>query len=207
MSGATERALRSAELLDAERLRASLQGLRGRPIEPISPLPQLTDQPFVAAAVLVGIVTHDRPTVLLTERRADMRRHGGEISFPGGRVDTADADHAAAALREAEEETLLPQGAVELLGELDRVMVGTGYIVTPVVGLVPPGLPLEPAEAEVASLFEVPLDFVTDPANQRLETREFFGMERTYYVIRWQDRRIWGATARMLVELGKRLRS
>lgn len=192
---------------DFARLADNLAGLKGRPIEPIAPLPRLTDKPFVDAAVLVGIVTHAEPTVILTERRAHMRRHAGEISFPGGRVDPGDADAAAAALREAEEEVMLPPSEVTVLGELDRVMVGTGYVVTPVVGLVAPGHRLTPAEAEVESVFEAPLAHVTNPANQRVETTEFAGAQRSFYVIQWGERRIWGATARMLVELGKRLRA
>ncbi len=186
-------------------LRAELAGLKGRPIEPIVPLPQLTDRPYVAAAVLVPIVGHARPTVLMTERLATMRVHAGQISFPGGRVDPADAGPVEAALREAEEEISLPRSVPDVLGLLDDVVVGTGFIVTPVVARVPPGLVLTPHEYEVESLFEAPLDYLTDPANQRLETTEFAGALRSYYVIQWEDRRIWGATARMLVELGKRL--
>lgn len=188
-----------------ERLRAALAGVKGKPIEPIVPLPRLTDQPFVDAAVLIAIVDRPRPTVLLTERLSTMRRHAGEISFPGGRVDPGDTDFIAAALREAEEEVGMPRGAVDVLGLLDPVLVGTGYIVTPVVGRVLPGLPLAPAEAEVERVFEVPLDFACDPANQRVETTEFAGARRSFYVIDWLGTRIWGATARMLVELGKRL--
>lgn len=190
----------------AEELRRRLAGAKGRPIEPIAPLPQLGDGTFAEAAVLVPIVLYPEPAVLLTERRADMRRHAGEISFPGGRIDPGDRDAVDAALREAEEEVRLPRSAVEVVGELDRVMVGTGFIITPIVGLVTPGQALAAAEAEVSALFEAPLGYLIDPANHRLETREFAGAARSYYVIPYEGRRIWGATARMLVELGKRLR-
>lgn len=192
-------------MLDRNRTRAALAGLKGRPIEPISPLPRLCDRPFVAAAVLVPIVERPRPGLILTRRRDGLRRHAGEISFPGGRLDPADADAVAGALREAQEEIALPPEAVDVLGQLDPIIVGTGYIVTPVVGVVAPDLPLVPQESEVAGIFEAPLDFLTNPANQRLETAEFAGRARSFYVIQWAQRRIWGATARMLVELGKRL--
>lgn len=188
-----------------EGLRAELAGLKGRPIEPIVPLPQLTDRPYAPAAVLIAIVGHPRPTVLMTERLATMRVHAGQISFPGGRIDLADNGPIEAALREAEEEIGLPRDVPDVLGLLDEVVVGTGFLVTPVVARVPPGLKLVPHEAEVESLFEAPLDHVCDPANQRLETAEMAGAIRSWYVIQWQNRRIWGATARMLVELGKRL--
>ena len=188
-----------------EGLRAELAGAKGRPIEPIAPLPVLTDKPFAPAAVLIAIIGHPAPTVLLTQRLATMRAHGGEISFPGGRVDPGDDGPIGAALREAEEEVGLPKGVVNVLGLLDPVLVGTGFVVTPVVGRVPPGLTLRPAEAEVERLFEADLAYVTDTANQRLETAMFAGAQRSFYTIDWQGTRIWGATARMLVELGKRL--
>lgn len=192
-------------MLDRDRLRAALAGLKGQPIEPITPLPRLSDRPFAAAAVLVPIVERPQPGLLLTRRRDGLRRHAGEISFPGGRLDPEDSGPVAGALREAHEEIALPPSAVEILGLLDPVVVGTGFIVTPVVGVVPPDLALSPQEEEVAGIFEAPLGFVTDPANQRLETAEFAGRTRSFYVIDWADARIWGATARMLVELGKRL--
>lgn len=188
-----------------EGLRAELGGLKGRPIEPIVPLPRLTDKPYAPSAVLIAIVSHPRPTILMTERLATMRVHAGQISFPGGRIDPADSGPVAAALREADEEIGLPRHIPDVLGTLDEVVVGTGFLVTPVVARVPAGLTLVPHQAEVESLFEAPLDFVCDPENQRLETTEFAGALRSFYVIQWENRRIWGATARMLVELGKRL--
>ncbi len=192
-------------MLERERLRAALGGLKGPPIEPITPLPRLSDRPFVPAAVLVPIVERSQPGLILTRRRDGLRRHAGEISFPGGRLDPCDAGPVACALREAQEEIGMPPEAVEVLGQLDPVVVGTGYVVTPVVGVVAPGLRLVPQEDEVAGIFEAPLAHVTSPANQRLETADFAGRMRSFYVIEWAGERIWGATARMLVELGKRL--
>jgi 8-oxo-dGTP pyrophosphatase MutT (NUDIX family) len=156
------------------------------------------------AAVLVAVTDRAEPGVLLTVRREHMRTHAGQVSFPGGRLDPGE-DAVAAALREAEEEIGLPRGEVALWGQADPYRTITGYAVTPVLGLVPPDLPLEAHEHEVADWFEAPLSFLLDPANQQLMTAEFQGRTRQYYQIDWQDRRIWGATAAMLVNLTRRL--
>lgn len=162
-------------------------------------------QPLTRAAVLVPVVDRAEPTVILTERLATMRKHPGQISFPGGRIDPGDAGPIAAALREAEEEIGLSPDAVEVIGTTDLYRTITGFEVTPVIGVVPPDLPLVPHPGEVESLFEVPLHFLLDPARQETRTAEFRGRTRTYYEIVWQDRRIWGATAAMLVNLSRRL--
>ena len=112
----------------------------------------------------------------------------------------------AAALREAEEEIALPPASVAVVGTADRYRTGTGFDIVPVIGVVPPDLPWTPSEAEVASVFEVPLGFVLDPANHRQASAIWQGRERHYYEIRWRDRRIWGATAAMIVNLSRRLR-
>lgn len=157
------------------------------------------------AAVLIAVVTHDRPTILFTRRTDTLRRHAGQVAFPGGRIDPEDADATAAALREAHEEVALPPAAVEVIGVTDVYATGTGYHITPVIGLVAPNLPLVPAAAEVASIFEVPLDFLLDPANHQLRQSEWQGRLRSYYVIAWETHAIWGATAAMVVNLAKRL--
>jgi 8-oxo-dGTP pyrophosphatase MutT (NUDIX family) len=156
------------------------------------------------AAVLVPVTDRPRPGVILTQRTETLRRHAGQVAFPGGRLDPGE-DAITAALREAEEEIGLPPALVTVIGTTDGYRTGTGYAVTPVVGVVPPDLPVIPSEAEVASVFEVPLDFLLDHANHRQEMLEWQGRPRHYYEIRWEGRRIWGATAAMIVNLARRL--
>ena len=157
------------------------------------------------AAVLVPVIDRPRPTVILTLRPETMRKHPGQISFPGGRIDPDDDGPVAAALREAQEEIGLLPEAVDVIGVADRYRTVTGFEVTPVVGIVPPGLKLAPHPGEVAALFEAPLDYLLDPAHQRVRSAEWRGRERHYYEIEWEGRRIWGATAAMIVNLGRRL--
>ena len=157
------------------------------------------------AAVLVPVVDRPEPTVILTERPKTMRKHAGQISFPGGRIDPGDDGPVAAALREAEEEIALPRGAVDVIGVADRYRTITGFEVTPVLGVVPPDLPLAAQPGEVADWFEAPLHFLLDPGRQVIRTVLWQGQERTYYEIDWQGRRIWGATAAMIVNLSRRL--
>ena len=166
---------------------------------------EATGSGITPAAVLVPVVDRPRPTVILTLRPDTMRKHPGQISFPGGRIDPGDDGPIAAALREAEEEIGLPRGAVEGSGTADRYLTVTGFEVTPVVGIVPPDLELAPHPGEVAALFEAPLDYLLDPRHQRVRTAQWRGRERTYYEIEWEGRRIWGATAAMIVNLSRRL--
>jgi 8-oxo-dGTP pyrophosphatase MutT (NUDIX family) len=157
------------------------------------------------AAVLVAVVERAEPTVILTLRPDTMRKHPGQISFPGGRIDPDDEDAVAAALREAEEEIGLPQASVNVIGIADRYRTITGFEVTPVVGIVPPDLDLSPHPGEVADLFEAPLRYLLDPAHQLIRSVDWRGSERHYYEIDWEGRRIWGATAAMIVNLSRRL--
>ena len=186
----------------AERLRRALaaDGLRTEAADDYVATTDLTP-----AAVLVAITDRPEPGVILTLRHADLRRHAGQVAFPGGRIDPEDEDAVAAALREAEEEIGLPRAEVALVGTSDRYRTGTGFDIVPVVGVVPPDLPLEPHEAEVADLFEPPLAFLLDRANHARRAVEYQGRMRHYYEIQWQDRRIWGATAGMIVNLAARL--
>ena len=157
------------------------------------------------AAVLIAVTDRAEPGVLLTRRTETMRRHAGQVAFPGGRIDPDDAGPVAAALREAEEEIGLPPAAVEVVGVADAYRTVTGFAVTPVIGVVPPDLPLVPHDVEVAALFEVPLAHLLAPANQLRRTVDWNGRTRSFYEILWGGERIWGATAAMIVNLSRRL--
>ncbi len=190
----------------ADRLRRALEAEHETMPTLIAEDVPIPDRPRAPAAVLVAVTDRADPGVVLTRRNASLRRHAGQIAFPGGRVDPGDAGPIDAALREAEEEIALPRAAVEVIGTGDRYRTITGYDVTPVIGVVAPDLPLVPHEAEVADVFEVPLGFLLDHANHHLAQAEWQGEVRHYYEIRWGDRRIWGATAAMIVNLARRLR-
>ena len=152
------------------------------------------------AAVLVPIVRRENGlTVLLTRRTAHLNDHAGQISFPGGRSEPADAGAAETALRETAEEIGLAAARVEVLGELPQYVTVTGYRVTPVVGLVTPPLDLQPDGFEVAEVFEVPLMFLLDPANHQSNCVRYEGHERRYYAMPYRQYYIWGATAGMLM--------
>ena len=187
----------------ADRLRAALSSTPSAP--PLEgDLVELGADRDVPAAVLVAITDRTEPGVILTVRREHLRTHAGQVAFPGGRLDPGE-DAVTAALREAQEEVFLDPAKVEIIGSIDPYRTVTSYSVTPVVGVIPPDLPLEPHEHEVADWFEAPLAFVLDPANQIRRNALFRGRERHYYEIIWQDRRIWGATAAMIVNLARRL--
>lgn len=161
-------------------------------------------RPLVPAAVLVPVVA--RPaglTVLLTQRTDHLHHHAGQISFPGGRVESTDVSAVMTALRETEEEIGLDPERVELLGELAEYRTGTGFSVTPVVGLVHPPFDLRLDTFEVAEAFEVPLSFLLDPANHERREMEYEGRMRQYYAMPYQGRFIWGATAGILVGLSR----
>ncbi len=158
----------------------------------------------IAAAVLIAVTDRPEPGLILTVRRENMRTHAGQIAFPGGRLDPGE-DALEAALREAWEEVGLEPSAVQVVGALDAYGTVTGYAITPVLAAIAPDLPLTPHDLEVADWFEAPLAYLIDPARQRLEGAMFRGAKRHYYVIEWNGRRIWGATAAMLVNLSRRL--
>jgi 8-oxo-dGTP pyrophosphatase MutT (NUDIX family) len=158
------------------------------------------------AAVLCGLREREgRLHVILTHRATHLRRHAGQIAFPGGRIDPGDASPRHAALREAEEEIGLPRREVHVLGALDEYLTSTGYRVTPVVGIVPPAFEPRPHPAEVDLVFEPPLDFLMDPANRQRHHHDRNGYRRYYYAMPWEGHYIWGATAGMLKGLSDRL--
>ncbi|RYY24689.1 MAG: CoA pyrophosphatase [Sphingomonadales bacterium] len=189
----------------AERLRAALDSPHEAVMLPGDHFdfdPEIAGSP---AAVLIAVIDRADPGVILTQRTETLRRHAGQVAFPGGRIDPEDDGPVGAALREAEEEIALPRSVVQVLGTGERYRTVTGYDVTPVLGVVPPGLVLVPSEAEVASVFEVPLSFLLDAANHQQHSTEYLGRQRRYYEIMWDERRIWGATAAMIVNLSRRL--
>lgn len=158
------------------------------------------------AAVLIGLVDRPAgPTILLTQRTEHLSAHAGQISFPGGRMEPEDADAAATALREAQEEIGLDPAKVELLGEVPPYTTITGFRVHPIVGWIEPPVTFAIDPIEVAELFEVPLAFVLDKANHRQGSREHGGRRRQFYVLPFERRYIWGATAAMLVNFAERL--
>lgn len=167
--------------------------------------PRFLDRLPSNAAVLVPIMAHERPTVLLTQRTAHLSSHSGQIAFPGGKSDPGDPDAVATALREAAEEIGLAQQHVQVLGCMPVYTTGSAFLVTPVVALVAPGAPLTANTDEVDDIFEVPLDFLMNPANHRQHRMDWMGVERTWLSMPYQDgineRFIWGATAGMLRNL------
>jgi 8-oxo-dGTP pyrophosphatase MutT (NUDIX family) len=156
------------------------------------------------AAVLVPVFEDRGLHAVFTRRRHDLRRHAGEISFPGGRRDEGE-ELVDTALREAHEEIGLPMERVEVLARLPDYLTRTGFRVTPVVGLLEPPLVLTPDPREVDEVFEVPLAFLLDPSNHQRRTRELQGRTVGYYVMQFGERVIWGATAGMLVNLYRHL--
>ena len=162
------------------------------------------EQPIRPAAVLIPVVDHPEPTVLLTQRSPNLSSHAGQIAFPGGKIDVTDASPLDAALREAEEEVGLDRSFVDPIGYLDVYGTAFGFRILPTVARVRPGFTLKINEGEVDDAFEVPLAFLMDPTNHQLHSKEFRGMERSYYAMPFAERYIWGATAGILRVLYER---
>ena len=164
--------------------------------------PKFADRQPARASVLVGLVMRDRPTVLLTERTTHLSTHSGQVAFPGGKQDETDTDAAHTALREAEEEIGLGPELVEVIGQMPTYTTGTQFIITPVVALVNPDHKLTLSAFEVADAFEVPLDFLMNPAHHHRHAVEWAGMRREWFSMPYMDgtteRFVLGATASML---------
>ena len=206
----------SAEFFDRARARLRFEippGLNDASIIPASGDPgndrmlQIVAQerPIRPAAVLIPVVEHEKPTVLLTQRAAHLNDHAGQISFPGGKIDATDASPLDAAVREAWEEIGLAREFIDPIGYLDLYGTAFGFRILPALARVKPGFKLRINETEVDDAFEVPLAFLMDPANHQLHSKEFRGIERSYYAMPFADRYIWGATAGILRVLYERI--
>jgi 8-oxo-dGTP pyrophosphatase MutT (NUDIX family) len=164
--------------------------------------PRFSERKTAQASVLVGIVMRDQPTVVLTERTTHLSTHSGQVAFPGGKRDDTDADAVHTALREAQEEIGLAAEFIEVLGEMPTYRTGSQFIITPVVALVRPEHRLTINPFEVADAFEVPLQFLMNPAHHRRHFVEWNGGRREWFSMPYMDgtteRFIWGATAAML---------
>jgi len=157
------------------------------------------DRKLTPAAVLVPVVNQPHgPTLLFTQRTSHLHDHAGQVSFPGGRVDDGDEDRVATALRETEEETGLHRSRIDVVGRLPDYDIMTGFRVTPIVGWVEPPFKLKPDPFEVENVFEVPLEFLLNPANHEEHSREVKGITRHYYAMPYGEHFIWGATAGMV---------
>ncbi|MDA8049378.1 MAG: CoA pyrophosphatase [Rhodospirillales bacterium] len=187
--------------MDEARLCARLASL------PAATLPPTDPGPLIAAAVLVPIILSRPPGILLTKRSPSLPRHAGQVSFPGGRIEAADPSPAAAALRESAEELGIDPARVLLLGCLPDYATGTGFRITPVVGLLPAGLPLAPSPREVAAVFELPFPRLLDPAVPERRRARRNGAWREFWVWPHPEHEIWGATAAILLGLAELLRS
>ena len=166
----------------------------------------ILENPPVPAAVLVPIILRDEPSLLLTKRTAHLKSHAGQVSFPGGRIDPEDLHAEAAALREAEEEIALDPAKVEIVGRMNDYVTGTGYVITPVLGLLPPGLTFSPSPHEVDAVFEFPFSVLLDPEAPRRQQQHVRGVWREYWVWPHPEHFIWGATAAIMVHLAGKLR-
>jgi 8-oxo-dGTP pyrophosphatase MutT (NUDIX family) len=163
------------------------------------------EQPVRPAAVLIPVVDHKEPTVLLTQRSPNLSEHAGQIAFPGGKIDATDASPRDAAVREAWEEVGLDGSFIDPIGYLGVYGTGFGFRILPTVARVRPGFKLTINHSEVVDAFEVPLSFLMNPANHQIHSKDFRGMERSYYAMPYAERYIWGATAGILRVLYERI--
>ena len=182
-------------------------GLRGDHImNPMStPSPRRLAQLRSAAVLVPVMVREGEATLLLTQRTEELPAHAGQVAFPGGRIDPEDASPEAAAMREAHEEVALDPALVTPVGRLPDYLTGSGYRIVPVLATIAPGRALTPNPDEVDAVFDVPLSFLMDPANHRMESRIWQGRERFYYTMPFGERFIWGVTAGIIRSMFERL--
>ena len=157
------------------------------------------------ASVLVPVIDRSEPTILLTQRTAELASHAGQVAFPGGKIDPSDESPVAAALREAREEVGLAPALVEPIGYLDLYLTFSGFRILPTVARVKPDFALTLNPSEVTEAFEVPLEFLMNPANHQRKTRDWKGIEREYYAMPFENHYIWGITAGILRNLYERV--
>ncbi len=162
---------------------------------------------LVQAAVLVGVIRHeDSPTILLTKRTEKLKKHRGQIAFPGGKIDSTDKSPVSAAIREAIEEVGIRDEQIDPVGQLPEYQTVTGFSVTPIVALLNPPFQFAAAPEEVEEIFEVPLKFVSQTSNFKKHSLLYEGIKRHYWAVPYKDYYIWGATAAILRELSQRIK-
>jgi 8-oxo-dGTP pyrophosphatase MutT (NUDIX family) len=162
------------------------------------------DEAFRPAAVLVPFTEREEPGMILLHRPSNMRSHPGQIAFPGGKIDPGE-DAVEAALREAHEELGIEPDDVRVVGTTDLYRTGSGFEITPVLGVVPPDIEIRPNPTEVAQWFEAPAGFLLDPANQQQQWMEWEGRQHTFMQVQWREHCIWGVTGAIVCNLSKRL--
>jgi 8-oxo-dGTP pyrophosphatase MutT (NUDIX family) len=158
----------------------------------------------IPAAVLIAVTDRPNPGIILTQRPDWLRSHAGQVAFPGGKIDANDRDPIDAALREAEEEIALSRSDVDVIGAGDIYYSASGFQITPVIGIIPPDLPLSANPDEVVDWFEVPMDFLLHADNIVQKSAIWQEHSRDYYEIMWNERRIWGVTAGIIANLARR---
>ncbi|MFL0357190.1 CoA pyrophosphatase [Erythrobacter sp. GH1-10] len=188
-----------------DQLKAAFEEGHARDITDLLTDAEFADGRATPAAVLIAVTeVHDDPQVILTQRPRDMRDHPGQVAFPGGKIDAGE-DAVTAALREAEEELSLPREEVRVIGTSDLYQTGTGFAVTPVLGVVPPGLDLTPNPSEVEAWFEAPLALLLDRSNWTTNEVFWRGANRRYLEMDYNGFRIWGVTAAIIANLSRRI--
>jgi len=157
--------------------------------------------PSRRAAVLVPIIARPQPTLLLTRRADSLRKHAGQVAFPGGMMDHSDPSLVFTALREAEEEVAITPASVQVIGTLPAVTSSTGFQVTPVVGILPATISYQPSEDEVAAVFEMPLQEALRLGRYTPLDIHRHGSEHRVWLSWFEDYFVWGMTAGIIRQL------